>query len=89
MGLVAHEQLPRKLKPSPGWFLAAADKLRTLIAKRDAALDARHRQPTPATAITRMRAARAALQLGLRQAQSDWILRTCSSINDGANGAAA
>lgn len=88
MRAAAQEQLPRKSKPRPGWFEAAAPELLALIAKRDTALGAHHRQPTQAAAA-RLRAARGALQSTMRRAQSEWIIETCKLVGDGAKGAVA
>ena len=81
MQQVAQEQLPAKGRKQPSWFVASESTLRGLIDRRNAALEANHRTPTPAT-TQRLQHARAELQRALRRAQSDWVLATCNPVND-------
>ena len=78
----AADVLPPKGKPSPPWFTASEATLLPLIAKRDAALDANHRAPSPSSQ-QHLRLARSELNKALRRAQSDWVMATCAPINDG------
>jgi hypothetical protein len=82
----AEEQLPAKGRKQPGWFVASETTLRGLIDKRNAALDANHKEPSASTA-ERLRHARAKLQRALRRAQSEWVMATCAPVNDGIVGA--
>ena len=69
------------------WFEASAATLHPLIAKRNTALDAHHRQPSPMTALW-LREARATLQTALRRAQSEWVMAQCAPVNEGIVGSA-
>ena len=86
MQQVAQEQLPAQGRKQPGWFVASEPTLRELISRRNAALDAIHRAPSPTTA-QQLRHARATLQRALRRAQSDWVMTTCAPVNDSIVGA--
>ena len=79
---VSMETLPSRPRSQPPWFAAHAEKLHSLIAARNAAVEARYALPTRATAA-RLQQARAALQRGVRAAKSEWILSRCSAVNDG------
>ena len=88
MQQAALDVLPLKPKLAPPWFTASEQTLRRLIDSRDAALNASHSHPSPAT-TDRLRQARANLQRGLRQTQSDWVMSVCQPVNDGIVGGSA
>ena len=80
---VAQETLPKRPKRAPAWFAASEPKLHALIEKRDAALDALHRQPTSVCCRALLNDARAAVKRGVRDAKSAWILSKVKGVNDG------
>ena len=82
MQQAALDELPERSKKAPGWFVASEPTLRLLINARNLALDANHQSPSPSTLLNLQRA-RAELQSALRRAQSDWVLATCTPVNDG------
>ena len=87
MHTVAQETLPKRPKRAPAWFAASEPKLRALIEKRDAALDALHRQPKSVCCRGLLNDARAAVKHGVREAKSAWILSKAKGVNDGVSGA--
>ena len=80
--LTALETLPKRSRPTPSWFAAAADWLRPLIRERNDAFDARQHQPDASTAA-RLQLARSQLQAAVRDAKSMWICSQCTLINEG------
>ena len=74
--------LPKRNRPTPSWFAAQADKLRSLIKARNIAFDARQQQPNTTTTAY-LQQARSTLQAAVREAKSAWINSQCTLVNEG------
>ena len=85
LSAAAQDELPRKTRRTPGWFAASAPVLRVLIDRRDAALDALHRQPKSAAARALLNDARNAVKMAVRAAKSAWIEEACKGASDASN----
>ena len=72
MGKAAHDTLPKRKRPSPGWFKANEEKLLSLIDVRNKALSAKIQRPTR-NSIKRLHQARRALKIEIAQAKNRWI----------------
>ena len=78
----ALQTMPQRARPTPSWFAAQSDTLRSLIRARNAAFDARQQRPDVTTASLLQRA-RSELQTAVRDAKSAWISLQCQRVNEG------
>ena len=77
----AHDTLPKRKRPSPGWFKSNEEKLQLLISERNKALSAKIRRPTRRS-IKRLREARRSLKIEISRSKNCWISDVCSDINE-------
>ena len=76
--------LPRKKKPSPGWFTAVEDKLIPLIERRNIAMSKHISRPLRSTA-EKLKQARKAVKRTVVKAKNEWIFWKCSELNNASN----
>jgi len=69
---VSRNNLPRKSKPSPGWFTSAQQTLIPLIHQRNQAMLKKFQYPLRST-VQKLRVARKELKRAISKAKNDWI----------------
>ena len=79
----AHETLPKRNRPQPGWFNQNNVSLRSLIEKRNSALSLKVSRPTRSS--QRLCKIRKELKSAINTAKNKWITTTCDKLNESAS----
>ena len=80
MEKAAHETLPKRNRPQPGWFKQNEVRLKSLTKKRSSALSLKSSRPTRPSS-QRLRKIGKELKSAINTAKNIWITSTCDKLN--------
>ena len=80
MEKAAHETLPKRNRPQPGWFKQNEVRLKSLTKKRNSALSLKSSRPTRSSS-QRLRKIGKELKSAINKAKNKWITTTCDKLN--------
>ena len=84
MEKAAHETLPKRDRPQPGWFKQNKISLKCLTEKRNSDLSLKISRPTRSSS-QRLRKIRNELKCVVNTAKNKWITTTCDELNESAS----